>query len=34
MSKSKEKISYKKSIYLAGAAIICALVLIIMANIF
>lgn len=34
ISKSKESVSYKKSVLNAGIAIVCALVLIIMANVF
>lgn len=34
ISKSKEKGNYKKSFYFAGMAIICAIALIIMANVF
>lgn len=34
INKSKKKVSYKKSIYSAGIAVICALALIVMANAF
>ncbi|MCY1570098.1 hypothetical protein NW118_10100 [Staphylococcus pettenkoferi] len=34
ISKSDKKVSYKKSFYCAGIAIICALVLVITANVF
>lgn len=34
ISKSAKRVSYKKSVYYAGIAIICALVLVITANVF
>lgn len=34
ISKSKKKVSYKKSVYFAVIAVICTLALIIMANVF
>lgn len=34
ISKSKEKGNYKKGLYFAGVAIICAIALIIMASVF
>lgn len=33
ISKSKKRVSYKNSIYSSGVAVICALALIIMANV-
>jgi hypothetical protein len=34
ISKSNKRVSYKQSIYCAGIAIICALVLVIISNVF